>query len=496
MYRVLLIFVILVVVNILSDRFFLRIDATADKQYTLSNATKNILRELDEPVTITAYFTEDLPADLIKTRRDFQEMLVEFENASKGKVAYQFIDPGKDQETEQRTVREGIQPVIVNVREKDQVKQQKAYLGAILQKGLQSEKIPYIQPGAAMEYDLATAIKKLTIMNKPLVGYVTGLGGPPLNALQQVVVGLDVLNNLQDFNLGDSGLDLTNYETIALVGVKDSIPLEYLQKLDLYLAQGGNLFIAYDRVSGNLQTAQGESNTTGLETWLSNKGLMIENNFVVDASCERVGVRQPNFPIPISVNFPYFPVFTTFEEHPITQGIERIPMTFASSIIYTGDTSLNYQPLIKSSSKSGTLTPPLYFNIQKQWAETDFPLAYLTVGAALAGNIVGNQQSKMVVIADGEFPVNGVGGQARNIPPDNANLMVNSIDWLSDDTGLIELRTKGVTSRPLEQIKDSSKALLKWFNFLVPILLIIIYGLIRSQHNRNIRKKRMEEGYV
>jgi len=74
--------------------------------------------------------------------------------------------------------------------------------------------------------------------------------------------------------------------------------------------------------------------------------------------------------------------------------------------------------------------------------------------------------------------------------------MVNAIDWLSDDTGLIELRTKGITQRPLDQVEDGKKALLKWLNFLLPIILIVVYGIIRMQYNRNLRIKRMEEGYV
>jgi ABC-type uncharacterized transport system involved in gliding motility auxiliary subunit len=82
------------------------------------------------------------------------------------------------------------------------------------------------------------------------------------------------------------------------------------------------------------------------------------------------------------------------------------------------------------------------------------------------------------------------------LQPDNVSFFVNAIDWLSDDTGLIDLRTKGVTSRPLDQIEDGTKTLLKWFNFSVPILLIIILGIIRMQRNRSLKNKRMEEGYV
>ncbi|MEA3477221.1 MAG: hypothetical protein U9R60_03515, partial [Bacteroidota bacterium] len=73
---------------------------------------------------------------------------------------------------------------------------------------------------------------------------------------------------------------------------------------------------------------------------------------------------------------------------------------------------------------------------------------------------------------------------------------VNSIDWLSDETGLIDLRTKEVTSRPLDQLSDGKTSFLKWLNFTLPILLIVVYGILRYQQRRRIRNKRMEEGYV
>ncbi len=104
--------------------------------------------------------------------------------------------------------------------------------------------------------------------------------------------------------------------------------------------------------------------------------------------------------------------------------------------------------------------------------------------------------SRLIVVSDGDFPINGEGQQARQIPPDNLNFIVNAIDWLSDDTGLIDLRTKEVNSRPLDQMDDGEKILLKYFNFLVPILLIIGFGIARWQYNRNLRMKRMNEDYI
>jgi ABC-type uncharacterized transport system involved in gliding motility auxiliary subunit len=102
--------------------------------------------------------------------------------------------------------------------------------------------------------------------------------------------------------------------------------------------------------------------------------------------------------------------------------------------------------------------------------------------------------SRIVLVSDGDFAVSGPKG-GNQLPRDNVSLLVNSVDFLSDDTGLIDLRTKEVTSRPIKEMQDSTRALLKWLNFLTPIILIIIYGLMRMQMNRNKRVKRMEVNY-
>ncbi len=494
--QILLIVAVLVVLNFLSDKFFVRLDFTADQRYTLSEASENILKSLEEPVTVTAYFTEDLPPDLAVTRRDFKDLLLEYANVSKGMVLYEFIDPNKDQETEQKAYKAGVQPVLVTSREKDEATQKKVFMGAVLRKGEKKEIIPFMQPGTAMEYDLSTGIKKLAVTTKPIIGFIQGHGEPSGQSMGQVMQSMSVLYDIEPINLSDTALDLRKYKTLALVGNSDTIPPYHLQVLDQFLAQGGNLFIAMNRVKGDFTTVQGTSLETGLETWLSNKGLMVENNFIVDAACGKISVRQGNFPFPVQINFPYFPAISNFADHPVTKGLEQIMFPFASSITYTGDTSNYFLPLAMTSDKSGTLSTPIYFDVQKKWSGNDFPLKGITVGALLQGNLVGNAASSIILFSNGQFPVNGEGQNAQQIAPDNVNLMVNSIDWLSDDTGLIDLRTKGVTSRPLDQIDDGRKLFLKWFNFLLPIFLIIIYGIIRMQRRRRIRVKRMEEGYI
>jgi len=309
---------------------------------------------------------------------------------------------------------------------------------------------------------------------------------------------MSVLYNVQPITLKDTANIPENIKTLVIIDPKDSFPELHLRHLDEFLAKGKNIFICYNRENVDLNKSSGSARHTGLEDWLARKKIMIEDQFIVDANCGAVNVRQQQgqFSFNTQMNFPYFPLIHKFEEHPITKGMEQVVLRFPSPLKYTGDSSIKFMPIVKTSAKSGTLASPLMLQVQKQWMDSDFPQHNITIGAAFSGKINGNAPSKMVVIANGDFAVNGEGQQMQQLPPDNVNLLVNSVDWLSDESGLIELRTKEVTSRPLDAVEDGTKTFYKYLNFLLPIILVVVYGLIRAQRKRIQRIKRMEESYI
>ena len=489
-----LIAAILLVINLISDKLFYRLDLTEDHSYTLSKATRDILKNLQEPVTITAYFSKELPPAIAETRKEFKDMLIEYSNRAKGMLVYQFVNPNEDAEKERESIQSGIQPVMINVREKDQMKQQKAYLGAVVSMGDRKEVIPFVQPGGPLEYALSSAIKKLSVVNKPKIGILQGYDCATLSELSQVSEDLKVLYDVQSLSLTDTTDIPADMRTIAIIRPKDSIPSFVFDKLNKFLGRGGNLFVAINRVDGQLSNAYGRVLNTGLESWLLSKGINVEPMFVTDVKCGAVTVQQQQgmFRFSTQVSFPYIPIISTFSDNPATKGLEAVVMEFASPIEYTGDSTKTFIPLAFTSEKSGTDPAPTYFNIQRQWTEGNFPKKHLTVAALVEGKFGGNKNARIIVVGDGDFPVNR--GQ-QQINKDNVSLMVNSIDYLSDDTGLIELRTRGITSRPLKELSDGKKMVLKYLNFLLPIILVLLYGLYRLERNRKIRMQRMEENY-
>ena len=495
-----LLFGILLLVNIVADRFFVRLDFTEGHQYTLSKATKDILNKLDGPVTVTAYFSENLPPDIAQVKSDFKDMLIEYSNASDGKIVYEFTNPNKNREAEIAAQQAGIQPIVINVRERDQMKQQRAYLGAVLQYQDRTEKIPFIQPGSAMEYALSSTIKKLSIKNKPKIAFLQGDGEPTLAELPQLNEQLSILYDVSPVNFNDStGTIPDEYKTLVIIAPADTISDAHLKQLDNFISRGGRIMIALNRVEGDLSKATGSSLYTGLNTWLEKKGITVENGFIVDANCGNIMVRQQQgmFVMNTPVRFPYLPLITTFADHPITKGIESVMMPFCSPIKYAAtDSSIHIVTLATTSQKAGIQRPPVYFDVSKQWSASDFPLSSLPVAVAVDGKIEANTYSKMVIFGDGNFATNGSGQNAQKLNPDNVNLMANAIDWLSDDTGLIALRTKVITSRPLKaDISEGTKTLIKYLNFLIPLLIIIGFGIVRYQYRRKLRNKWMNETY-
>jgi len=497
---ILLVLGIILLINLIASRFFFRLDYTADQRYTLSNATIDILNQLSEPVTISAYFSEDLPPNVEQVRQDFRDMLVEYSSNSDGLIVYEFINPSENQESEMKAQQNGIQPIMINVRERDQMKQQRAYLGALVQMGDRKEVIPFIQPGAAMEYALSTNIKKLAVKDKPTIALLQGHDEASLSSIPQLNQQLSILYSVEPFEFSDTMGVPFQYKTLVVIAPKDTVPQLHFNYLDQFLARGGRLLVALNTVAGDFNTGMGNKTYTGFETWLKQKGIEIEENFVIDANCSNIMVRQQQGPFMMNtpVQFPFLPAITNFTKHPVTDGIESVVLIFASPIRLTSpDTSLVMFPLAVTSEKSGIQNPPLYFDVMKQWTLSDFTLSSLPVAVLAESKALGTAGYKMVVFSDGDFAVNGEGQNAQQLSEDNVSLMANAIDWLSDDTGLIELRTKGVTSRPLDaSLEDGTKTLLKYLNFLLPLILVIAYGIFRFQLKRKKRNELMNTEYV
>src|SRR5512137_2681354 len=182
--RIALILGILIVLNFISIRLFGRLDLTSQGVYTLSDASKKLVRNLDDRVTVKAYFTEDLPAPYNNNRRAVLDILNDYKAYSKGNLHYDFINP-EGEKNEREAQQAGIPPVEVQVVKEDKFEVKRAFLGLVMMYEDRKEVLPVIQNLSSLEYDISAAIKRLTTRTKKRIGYTTGHKETELTSMQQ-----------------------------------------------------------------------------------------------------------------------------------------------------------------------------------------------------------------------------------------------------------------------------------------------------------------------
>jgi len=493
---------IIISLNVLIQPFNLRFDLTKNKQYTLSPATKQILSNLNENITVTAYFSDGLPPDVSKVKRDFQDLLVELSALAKGKLDYKFVVPNTDA-IKQEAANNGIRPLMINVREKDQVKQQQAFLGALIKSGTESEIIPYVQPGASMEYDLVAAIKKLSLQHKPKLAFIQGHGEATFNQLAQVVADIAQLYEIQDFDLSQQILDKDSVKVAVIVGAKTPFSPDELQKLDDFLLSGGSIVVAVNRMEIDMQSAMALPSHTGLEYWLETKGILIDTSLVLDVQCGSVTVPQymGSMQINTQVQFPYLPLAVTFADHPAVKGMQQVLFPYVSPIQYRATLPQSkFTPLVFSSDKSGIAPAPVTLRVgDKKWTQGDFPLGNQILAGLYEQTQQNGNNSKLIVFGDADFPLSNE--QGKVVSDMNTNLLVNAIDWLGDDSGLINLRGKVVAAKPIHAkylLEESTRhrEFIKWGNVTLPVVFLLLFGITNFQRNKRLRLQRTQEQYL
>jgi len=502
---------ILICLNWLADSFIIRLDLTDDKQYTLSKASKDIAGSVMNPITVEAYFSDGLPPQLAQVQRQFRDFLDEYGAYSGGNVEYTFVNPNASEEDEGKTQQKGIQPLMIDVRERDQVSQKRVYLGAIFKYGEKQEVIPYIQPGAAMEYTISSTIKRLIATAKPSLGVYSGAGSASLEVMQQLVQTLSQQYTLEPI----AGLDTADVpatiEVLLVIRPKEQLSNNELLAIDQHLMRGGKVVFAVNRVNTLIQQSQANLLNTGIETLLAGYKTPINGDLLRDVNSNTIGVRQQRgmFQYVNQVRYPYLPLISNFGDHPISKGLESVMLNFTSTLDLTlADTSVTVTCLAFSSERSGTSRGVFNINPFQEWKDDQFTERNLPVAALVEGQFNSafansdsisapmkrSSKTAFVVIADGDLVVNGTGQEAQMMPEDNINLVANAVDYLADDTGLLTLRTKSVTNRPLDNVDESTKMMIKYVNVFVPILLVIFYGLFRMQRRKKQRRNWFEKG--
>ena len=507
--RVLLVLGILVVVNVISVRLFDRLDLTKQKVYTLSDASKKLVRSFDDRVTVRAYFTEDLPAPYNNNRREVLDILNEYKAYAGGNLQYEFINP-EGEKGEQEAQQQGIPPVDVQVVKEDKFEVKRAYLGLVMMYEDKKETLPVIQNLGSLEYDISSALKRLTTRQKKKIGYTLGHDEADLSTMKEAYQALSSQYELTPVNLTGGASVPSDLAALLVIAPQKKFNDSSKYLIDQYLMRGGKIAFLLNEESASLQSQYAQPLELNLDDQLAQYGTRVNADLVRDAQCASVNVvqQQAGFTMQSQVPFPYMPMASAFnKDNLVVKDLQNVIFYFASSIDTTlaGSRGLKQQVLVSSSKRSGRqsgfiMIDAFHRYTANELAESGIPLAVAVEGSfksfyagkqmpgliGSASPLAASPETRMIVVGDGDFMKDDF---ARN--PGNMTFFVNMVDYLADDAGLITIRSKNVAMPPLDQISDGTKKLLKYGDLLLPPIAVIGFGLLRWRA-RTAKKKAIE----
>ncbi len=552
---------LIILINILANiRFgnqalYTFLDLTEDKRYSLTQATRNLLRELDDVVYVQVLLAGEFPAGFKRLQRATQEILDDFRGES-GFIEYAFEDPsnGTVEEINARReayAKEGILPTTLRVKDNNETTSKLIYPYAqIFYKGrsipvqLLENQVPGMPQEIVLnnsvgllEYKLANAIQKLkTPVRKP-IAFSTGHG--ELDRSQTA----DLERSLRSFyETGRINLDSTTYisqDLAALIIAKPTLPFSEKDKfkIDQYIMNGGKVLWLIDKLAVNLDSlSRGlflpKEFDLKLDDLLFRYGIRIQPNLVLDmnATVIPLAVGQiGNAPQFDNFVYPYHPIVVPSSDHPIVKSVDGVNLHYASSIDTSVRTKTEVQKisLLSTSANSRVqflpvrmdfeflrmgLDPNLYNKGRQAVAmalEGVFPSMYENritqamrqglqdIGQSFVTESVPN---RMVVVTDGDIAKSKINRRTNQVAPlgfneydgqiySNKDFLLNTIEYLVDDTGLIEARGKEVKLRLLDTAKvDQEKTYWQALNLILPLLFLFLFGLIFNI----VRKRRFE----
>ena len=507
---------IIVIVNYLSFHIFKRFDLTGGHIYSLSKASKKIVRSLDDPVLVKCYFTKKLPSPYNIQSKYLNDLLVEYRAYSRGKLKFEFIDPSSDEELRKEAMSSGVHPITFTQIESDKYEVKEGFMGMIFLYADRKEIIPFIKEVSGLEYAITSRIKKITASGTKTVGFLKGHDEQDLfgnSPRFEAMVARDYA--IKDVNLKETGNEISpDIDSILIIGPVNPIPENELYAIDRFLMGGKTLAFFVDNTDVDTQRFTGQPSLNNLCPVLQHYGIRVNPGLVLDPQCQTVGLesRSCMFTMKNFINYPFLPILTSFaQDSPIVKGLERITFPFVSPLeivvqedAATGKPLLTAEVIASTSEKSWYEEKVFSFHPMVRYAPREkdkkgpFAAAavligrfdsYFTSRKIPAGIQPGQEKptqslpSRMIVVGTSKFIQPGF------VEPSNIVFFMNILDWLVQDESLISIRGKGITYRPLKEISKNAKVAMKYTDiFLMPLVMVIV-GIVRWRRRESQKKK-------
>ena len=534
--------VVLIVANVASHFVFKRFDLTADKRYTLSETSLKIIDEVTQPLYVDVFLEGNFPGEFKKLQTETQQLLEEFK-AQNSNIIFQFVNPLADEDVDkeaifQSFVERGLTPVNVTLNDKGQQTQEIVFPWAIATFGDKSVKIPLLKNmiGAStaekvvtsvqhLEYAFANAFNTVSKAKEKKVAILNGNG-----QLEDKYIA-DFVRTIRDnYYIGPFTLDsvakqptetlkyLKKYDLLVIAKPTEVFTDAEKQVLDQYVISGGKTIWLMDQVNMEmdslLQTGENLAfpRNLNLNDMFFKYGIRMQPELIKDLMATPIALATGEQGSATQyTQFPWFysPMIYPSAKNPIVSNLDGIKFEFASPIELLQN-DLKKSVLLTSSKYSKLVGTPTEVNLnmveerpdQKEFTGTgNYPVAVLLEGkfhSVFENRVLAfkdasfknaDKDSKMIVISDGDVIRNQLD---KNYQPlelgfdkwtntlyANKEFMLNCVNYLLDDTGLINIRSKEVNLPMLDKDK-----VYKDYTFSqiitvgLPLVVLLVFGVL------------------
>jgi ABC-2 type transport system permease protein len=547
--------IIVVLINVIGSYVFHRFDLTAEKRYSLSAATKKLLKELDDVVYFKVYLEGEFPAGFKRLRSETKEMLDEFRAYAGDNIQYTFINPSQNEDVNKNTevyeqlYKAGLLPTSLQVKTENGEQNQIIFPGALVTYHEKTFPLQLLKAQVALgeeevlngsienlEFEFASTILKLTTKVKDKIAIVEGHGELNAKNLEDITKALEEYYVVERVRLNNQLFSLRGFKAAIIAKPDSSFDEKDKYILDQFVMKGGRTLWLIDPVMASMDSLTknnvtlGLANPINLEDIIFKYGVRMNTNLVLDVQSAPIPVLagyQGNQPQYKYYPWVYFPVAFPFCDHPIVKNLNAVKFEFASGIDTLNNREIKKRILLASSQYSRSVNTPARIDLSilkknpnpKEYYRKNIPLAVLLEGEfesvfknRIAPAVSTSEEmafkaqgvkTAMIIVSDGDVIKNQVQSSTGKVYPlgydrytqqqfGNKTFILNCMNYLLDDSGLITVRTRDIQIRLLNKTIISEQKL-KWqlICILSPIIIIMLYGLFSGW----LRKKRYASDY-
>ena len=530
--NIILLIIGLFVLNYINQSFYKRFDLTEDQRYTLSNTTTSILAKVNKPLFITVYLEGDFPSEFkrlqVETRQYLEELAAENNN-----IKIHFENPDNQRED---LIKKGMMPSQLTVEEDGKLSEaiifpwaevnfeEKTQIVSLLPTAIVASQEEQLQKAVEnLEYSFSNAIQTITRKNKKSIAVLTGNGQMQDIYMYSFLSELAKKYKLAKFTLDSVAnnpkqtlQDLTSLDLAIIAKPTQKFTEKEKFTLDQFITNGGKTLWMLDNVqadqdsllaSGKMLAYPRDLNLTDL---LFSYGVRLNTSLVKDLYAAQISLatgRVGNQTQYQNLDWFFHPLVGGNPNHPITKNTAPIRLQFTNQIDTLKNDILKI-PLLMSSpltQKIGTPTIIELQSIAEEPQEKDYVSGNQLLGVLLEGDFKSAyknrvkpfetnlfkenaKNNKMIVIADGDVGKNQIlKGKPTDLNRDkwtgqtfgNKDFLINAIDYLLDDTGLINLRNKTLKINILDKQKAyKERTFWQFINVALPLILLFSFGYV------------------